>query len=102
MIHSDIQKQLPSVIQLFKQYNIRQAFLFGSAVTDRFNEKSDVDFLVNFKDDISPLEKGEALLDLQIALEDTLHRNIDLLTENSLKNPYFIDELNEKKVKIYE
>jgi len=102
MIHADIQKQLPMVIQLFEKYKINQAFLFGSAVTDKFNEKSDVDILVNFKDEVPPLEKGEALLDLQIALEDALHRNIDLITENSLKNPYFIQEINEKKVKIYE
>jgi uncharacterized protein len=102
MIHAEIQKQLPLVIKLFEKYKINRAFLFGSAVTDKFNQKSDVDFLVNFKDDMAPLEKGEALLDLQIALEDTLHRNIDLLTESSLKNPYFIEEINEKKIKIYE
>ncbi len=102
MIHSEIQNKLPLVVKLFEKYKVTRAFLFGSAITDQFNSESDVDFLVNFRDDLPPLEKGEALLDLQIALEDTLHRNIDLLTENSLKNPYFIEELNEKKVKIYE
>jgi len=28
-------------------------------------------------------------------------RDIDLVTENSLKNPYFIEELNETKQLIY-
>lgn len=102
MIHAEIQRQLPLLVRLFEKYKIKSAFLFGSAVTDKFNAKSDIDFLVNFKPDVPPLEKGEALLNLQIELEDTLHRNIDLLTESSLKNPYFIEEVNEKKIKIYE
>ena len=102
MIHPDIYIQLPLVIQLLKKHKIKCAFLFGSAVTDRFNNESDIDLLINFEDGLDPLEKGELILDLQIALEDNLHRDVDLLVESSLKNPYFIEEINEKKIKIYE
>ena len=93
---------LPLIISLFEKHKIKDAYLFGSAITDKFDEeKSDVDILVNFIDDIDPLEKGELLWSLRFALEDSLNRSIDLLTENSLKNPYFIKEVNEKKIKIY-
>jgi predicted nucleotidyltransferase len=34
-------------------------------------------------------------------LEDHLKRPVDLITETSLKNPYFIEEVNETKMKIY-
>ena len=90
------------VVLLYQFHKIRNAYLFGSAATDGFNEKSDIDLLINFEDGLEPLERGELMWDLQFALEDTLHREVDLLTEGSLKNPYFIKELNETKQLIYE
>ncbi len=101
MIHPQFQNQLPIVMQLMKQHKVKNAFVFGSVVTNRFNDKSDVDFLINFEENLEPLEKGELMWNLRFALQDVLHREIDLLTESSLKNPYFIEELNEKKVLIY-
>jgi len=101
MINSHLQPYFPLIISLFEKHKIKNAYLFGSALTDKFDEKSDVDFLVNFIDDLDPLEKGELLWNLRFSLEDNLNRPIDLITESSLKNPYFIEELNEKKLKIY-
>lgn len=101
MIHPKFQSQLPIVTQLMKQHKVKNAFVFGSVVTDLFNDKSDVDFLINFEENLEPLEKGELMWNLRFALQDFLHREIDLLTESSLKNPYFIEELNEKKILIY-
>lgn len=99
---TSINSHLPLIISLFEKHKIKDAYLFGSALTDKFDEKkSDVDFLVNFVDGIDPLEKGELLWDLRFSLEDSLKRPVDLITETSLKNPYFIEEVNETKVKIY-
>ena len=101
MINSPLKPHLPLIISLFEKHKIKDAYLFGSALTDKFNEKSDVDFLVNFDDDLEPVEKGELLWSLRFSLEDDLNRPIDLITTSSLKNPYFIEELNETKQKIY-
>ncbi|MCZ4225275.1 nucleotidyltransferase domain-containing protein [Pedobacter sp. SJ11] len=92
---------MPQIITLLKKHEVTSAFLFGSAVSDRFNEGSDVDFLINLKEDLEPLDAGEHLWDLQDELRDLLNREVDLLTERSLKNPYFIQELSETKVAIY-
>ena len=101
-IRTPINTYLPVVISLFEKHKIKDAYLFGSAITDKFDEqKSDVDFLVNFIDGIDPLEKGELLWNLRFSLEDNLNRPVDLITETSLKNPYFIEEVNETKMKIY-
>ena len=101
-INTSLQPHFPLIISLFKEHKIKDAYLFGSAITDKFDEKkSDVDFLVNFIDGIDPLEKGELLWNLRFSLEDNLNRPVDLITETSLKNPYFIEEVNEKKMKIY-
>lgn len=101
-LKTPINSYLPLIISLFEKHKIKDAYLFGSVITDKFDEeKSDVDFLVNFIDDIDPLEKGELLWSLRFSLEDNLKRPVDLITETSLKNPYFIEEVNETKIKIY-
>ncbi len=101
MIHPLLQPYLPQVIKLLKIHKIANAYLFGSVLTEKFNDKSDVDFLVNLQEGLDPVDAGEHLWDLTFQLEDLLNRKVDLLTERSLKNPYFIKELNETKVAIY-
>mgnify|MGYP000633237714 CR=1 FL=1 len=101
MLHPSIQTFLPQIITLFQKHKIRNAFVFGSALTDNFNLDSDVDFLVNLQDGLDPVDAGEHLWDLEYELKDLLNRNIDLLTERSLKNPYFISEVNATKYSIY-
>jgi predicted nucleotidyltransferase len=101
MINTSLQLHFPLIFFFFLEHKIKNAYIFGSALTDKFDDKSDVDFLVNFIDDLDPLEKGELLWNLRFSLEDNLNRPIDLITESSLKNPFFIEELNEKKLKIY-
>jgi predicted nucleotidyltransferase len=80
---------------------IKKAYIFGSALTDKFNNESDVDFLVNLQDGLNPVDAGEHLWDLEYELKDLLKRDVDLFTERSLKNPYFISEVNSTKVVIY-
>ena len=102
MIHQSIQPYLPKVFELFKKHKIKNAFLFGSVLSEKFNENSDIDFLINFIDYSDPLIVGQSIWDLEDELETIINRKIDLLTERSLKNPYFIQELNNTKQLIYE
>ena len=97
----DILKHKEDLISVFKRHKIDKAYIFGSALTSEFDEDSDVDFLVRFKDGLDPLEKGELWWELHDTLRDLLKREIDIVTENSLKNPFFIKELNETKRLIY-
>jgi predicted nucleotidyltransferase len=63
-----------------------------------FNNESDLDILINFKPEITdPLKKGQLMWDLQFAIEDVFHRNVDLLQETTPKNHFFIKELQETK-----
>lgn len=101
MIHNSFSFYLPQVIELLKAHKITSAYLFGSVVTERFNENSDIDFLVNIQEGLDPVDAGEQLWELEDDLKALLGRKIDLLTEKSLKNPYFISEVNSTKVPIY-
>lgn len=85
----------------FEQHKIEKAYVFGSVVSDNFNDESDIDFLVKFKPNIPPLERGELWWNLHDTLRDFFKREIDIVTENSLKNPYFIKELEATKELVY-
>ncbi len=50
MIHPTLQAHMPKVIELLKKHKIKSAYVFGSVLTERFNEESDVDFLVNLQE----------------------------------------------------
>ena len=89
------------MIKILKDHMVKSAYLFGSVLTDRFNKDSDVDFLVEYVPMEDPVAFGDNIWDLRFALEDGLHRDVDLINVNNLKNPYFIQELNETKYKIY-
>jgi hypothetical protein len=88
-------------VKLLKKNKIKSAYVFGSVVGDKFNDDSDIDLLINFEDGVEPLEKGEIWWSLCDKLRDIFNREIDLLIETSLKNPYLIEDINEKKQLIY-
>lgn len=102
MLQPLLQQQLPLIVELFKQHKVKHAYAFGSVCTDKFNDNSDLDFIISFYDNLEPLERGELWWSLLFNLEDSLHRKIDLLTESQLKNPYFIESINKSKQLIYE
>lgn len=97
LISSNIEK----IRQLLFSSKVEEAYVFGSAAKGTFNETSDVDFLVRFSNDLTPLEKGEMWWNLHDELRNFLKREVDIVTINSLKNPYFIKEINDTKVLIY-
>ena len=101
MLHPSFKEKLPDVVALLGKHQIKNAFVFGSVVTQHFNEQSDIDLLITFRDGLDPLEAGEHWWNLHDELRQLFHREIDIVTERSLKNPYFIKELDETKLLIY-
>ncbi|MHB1278854.1 MAG: nucleotidyltransferase family protein [Bacteroidia bacterium] len=76
-------------------------FLFGSAVRDDFQAKSDLDFAVIFTENLTPLEQWDAYFGLKDALEALYIRQIDLISYPVIKNPIFKKELDKTKVELY-
>lgn len=92
-----IKKRLPDLLELCKKYRVATMYLFGSVVNGVFNEKSDIDFLITFDESLSFGEYADNYFELAYALEDLFGRDVDLVTENSLSNPYFIASVNRTK-----
>lgn len=96
-----LDKYIDQIRDLCSENKVKRLFVFGSVLTDRFNESSDVDMLVDIaKSD--PFDYAESYFDLKFKLQDLLNRPIDLLEEKSLKNTYLIENINQTKKLIYE
>ncbi len=66
---------------LNKDYSVKEIGLFGSFSDNTSNEDSDIDILVEFERPI-----GWRFFSLEIYLEKTFNRKIDLVTKNALKS----------------
>lgn len=103
MVHPVLRPLLPQLGQLCARYGVQQLYLFGSAVTARFDPaRSDVDAVVQMPPDLDPLDRGARLWALWEALEELFGRRVDLLTPESLRNPIFKLELAETQELIYD
>lgn len=88
--------------EICKAHTVEKLYAFGSSITDEFDfEKSDIDLLVHLDID-NPLDRGEALMSLWDELESFFSKKVDLLTTDSLKNPYLKKSIEETKVEIYD
>ena len=93
-------ENIDKIRDICRQHHILSLSVFGSVLTEKFNDKSDIDFLVSFK----PLEFGEYAdnyFQAAESLEKIFNRRIDLVTDKSLSNPYFINAVNTTKQQIY-
>jgi len=97
---NEVERHIQSIKDLCINHQVEKLYMFGSILRKDFNEKSDIDFVVRFKP-IDILKYSDNYFDFKFSLEDLLNRPIDLLEEQSLKNPYFLESLNESKKLIY-
>ncbi len=97
---NEVERNINSIHSLCVNHGVEKLYLFGSILNDKFNEQSDIDFVVRFKN-IELLKYADNYFDLKFSLEDLLKRPVDLLEEPSIRNPFFIETLNESKKLIY-
>ncbi|MEO8123951.1 MAG: nucleotidyltransferase domain-containing protein [Burkholderiales bacterium] len=92
---------LDELRNLCRRFGVARLELFGSATTEAFDaEHSDLDFLVDFDADSSGL--FGRYFGLKESLEALFGRPVDLVTLASLRNPYFIQAVNETRELVYE
>lgn len=96
-----IERYIGIIRELCIKYKVRNLFVFGSVLTDRFNAESDIDFLVDFKKE-EITDYFSNYFQLKEALEGLLERDVDLVESQALKNPYFINNVNATKTLVYE
>jgi len=81
-------------------HNVKTLFAFGSVCTDNFDDSSDIDLLISF----NPMgyeDYADNYFLIADKFEEMFHRSVDLITDKSLSNPFFIESVNKTKTQIY-
>ncbi len=76
-------------------------YIFGSALTDRFTDESDVDFLVEFVN-VDIQDYFDNYMDFKEKLETLLNRQVDLVENQAIRNPIFRMVIDRDKRLVYE
>ncbi len=94
--------KLPEIAELCRRCGVRRLDLFGSAATRRFDPaRSDLDFLVEFED-MPAQSYAKACFGLRDGLERLFQRQIDLLTQSALANPYLRRQIEAEKLSLFQ
>lgn len=79
----DINPYLPAIEEICAKYGVKRLVLFGSALTARFEESSDLDFLIELGDKARGLIR---YMGVKTDLEALLNRPVDLVMPKAVKN----------------
>ena len=94
-----ITKNIKEIITLFENNKVKKAYIFGSVLSEKFNDESDIDLIIDLESNLSPTERGEIWWNDE--LRNIFNKEIDIINENKIKNPYFLNEINKTKRLIY-
>lgn len=89
-----------NLIEIAKNYDIKEMSFFGSILRTDFNSESDIDLLFGFQKNCN--YSYFDLLELKHKFSETLNRSVDLIEKDSLKNPYRKNEILKTARKFYE
>lgn len=97
-----IELNLQRIFDLCRRHRVKSLAVFGSILTDRFNDRSDVDLLVDFEPaDSDKFDYVSNYFSFRDALELLFNRKVDLIEAKGLRNKYFIANINRTKQLIY-
>jgi predicted nucleotidyltransferase len=100
-MNSLVAQKLPQIVELCKKYRVERLYLFGSATGDNFNDNSDFDFLYSFDENLPLLDYADYFFDFAEALQALMGREIDMVGEKDMRNPYFIANVEKSKQLLY-
>ena len=95
-----LQQHLLQIQQLMSQYGVQKAYAFGSAVKGTMTANSDIDFIIRFPDNMDYETYYNNYVGLMHSLEGLLKRDIELVAEETLQNPYLIKSIDSHKMQV--
>ena len=97
-----IEKKRDELAELCRRSGVERLYLFGSAATGRFRSpSSDLDFIVEMADRRPNAAYADRYLVFAEELERLFGRPVDLITEQSIRNPYFRREIEATRQLVY-
>jgi len=89
-----------AVARACREHGVSYLALFGSAATGRFVPgRSDMDFLVEFRDDVP--NHFDSYFGLKNALETIVDAPVDLVVNTAITNPFFARTARAQAIQLY-
>ena len=95
-----VDRNIEVINYLCKRHKVRQLFAFGSVLTNQFKKSSDIDFIVDFQG-VDLYDYADNYFDFKNSLESLFNREVDLLEDKAIKNPYLRQSIDSSKRLIY-
>jgi len=95
-----VEQNILGVFEICRLHRVKNMYLFGSILNENYSSDSDVDFLVNF-DNVDLSQYFNNYMDFKEKLERLLNRPVDILEEQTVKNPVLRRSIDRNKKLIY-
>lgn len=95
-----VEKHKRELDQLCDKHKVKTLYLFGSILTDKFNDSSDIDMLIQFYT-IDLMDYFDNYMDFKEKLELLFNRSVDLVENQAIRNPIFRNVVDRDKKLIY-
>jgi len=95
-----IDRNIDTFKSLCEKHKVSRLFVFGSILTDRFGKNSDIDFIVDFQN-VDLYDYADNYFEFKTSLEKIFKRNIDLLENQAINNPYLRQSIDSQKQIVY-
>lgn len=94
----DVDRYKNDIELLCRELSLTRLDLVGSAARSDFNENSDIDVLVTFSGDSALFSR---YFELKERLEKLFEREVDVIEERAIKNPYFRMSIEKDRINLY-
>ncbi len=88
------------IYNLCIKHKVGRLYVFGSVLTNRFRKKSDLDFVVDFQG-VDLYDYADNYFGLKYSLENLFNREVDLLEDKAIINPYLRQSIDNSKELVY-
>ena len=95
-----VERNIDKIRDLCARHKVGKLFAFGSVLTSKFQSDSDIDFVVDFTG-VDLYDYADNYFDLKFSLENLFKRNVDLLEDKAINNPYLRQSIDSSKQLIY-
>jgi predicted nucleotidyltransferase len=96
----ELKKHIDQIKALCDTNKVKTLFAFGSVTTGEFTTQSDIDLVVDIENN-DPFSYSDNYFNLKFQLEQLLKRQVDLLEQKAIKNPYLKQEIEKTKILVY-
>ncbi|MEK6812775.1 MAG: nucleotidyltransferase family protein [Nanoarchaeota archaeon] len=93
-VKSNIEKIKPIILKILRKYHVKKAGIFGSYARGEQTKESDIDILIE-----PPEGMGFAFAGLEIELEETMKKKVDLVSYNGI-SPHLKDRILAQEIRI--